>query len=151
MVIQNKIDGSITLDPIWYEDAIPEVSVKFDDDLLFLGPLKETTVVKFSRTEPLGHHRLSVELHNKQDSDTKLEAGLDKAVSIKEIEFFGITSPQFVWEGVYRPIYPLHIKNQPNILKYHNYLGWNGIWSLDFEIPIFTWIHRINNLGWIYT
>lgn len=30
------------------------------------------------------------------------------------------------------------------------YLGWNGLWVLEFELPIFTWIHKLENLGWIY-
>lgn len=31
-----------------------------------------------------------------------------------------------------------------------SYLGWNGMWKFQFEIPIFTWIHKLEGLGWIY-
>jgi hypothetical protein len=31
-----------------------------------------------------------------------------------------------------------------------NYLGWNGEWVLPFEVPVFKWLHDIENLGWIY-
>lgn len=97
-----------------------------------------------------GIHRLSVAFSNKEDSDTDLVNKRDKAVVIKEIEFFGIHSPRFVWAGEYRPIYPPHMQDQPETLKYHNYLGWNGVWYLDFTVPIFTWIHQTEDFGWIY-
>jgi hypothetical protein len=29
-------------------------------------------------------------------------------------------------------------------------MGWNGRWELNFRVPIFTWIHQLENLGWIY-
>lgn len=149
MATQYNIKGSVTLDPIWYENAIPKVSVRLDDLLLFTGELKHTTVVGFDQTTAAGNHRLSVEFHNKQDFDTKVNTGQDKAVVIKSIEFFGITSPRFVWEGWYRPDYPSHMQGEAEILRYHDYLGWNGIWCLDFSVPVFTWIHKTENLGWI--
>ena len=31
-----------------------------------------------------------------------------------------------------------------------DYLGWPGTWTLDFTSPVFTWIHQIQSLGWIY-
>jgi hypothetical protein len=36
------------------------------------------------------------------------------------------------------------------LLKNHTYLSWNGKWTLTFDVPVFTWIHRVQNLGWIY-
>jgi hypothetical protein len=77
------------------------------------------------------------------------------AVIIKDVSFFGIHDPKFAWAGKYQPQYPEPwASNQPNklneVLCPHTYLGWNGIWSLEFEVPVFTWIHRVQNLGWIY-
>jgi hypothetical protein len=97
-----------------------------------------------------GNHRIAILLHNKTDLDTDLTANKDKAIVVKSIEFFGIQSPRFVWQGMYEPIYPAHLKDQPSVLQYSNYLGWNGIWYLDFDAPVFTWIHQIESLGWIY-
>ena len=150
MDTKHNIKGSIILEPVGYADAIPEVLVKLNEDLLFSGELEQTTAIEFDQTLSKGSNRLSVEFYNKKDSDTKVELGLDKAVMIKSIEFFGIKSPRFVWAGNYQPIYPSHMRNQPEILKYHDYLGWNGVWYLDFTTPVFTWIHQTENLGWIY-
>lgn len=149
MDTQNNIVGSIVVEPIWWQDP-PEISITLAQDILFSGPLTESKTVTFGCCLPDSKHRLSVEFHNKKDSDTCLLTGKDKAVIVKQIEFFGIVSPRFVWSGLYRPEYPTHMQNQPETLEYHNYLGWNGIWYLDFTVPIFTWIHKTENLGWIY-
>lgn len=148
--MQNKIKGSISIDPVGYENIWPEVSVMLDHDLLFSGLMETPQLIKFDKIVNSGNHRLSVQFHNKKDSDTDINTGQDNAVKIKSIEFFGITSPNFVWAGRYQPIYPSHIKDEPKILTYHDYLGWNGDWYLDFNTPIFSWIHYIENLGWIY-
>ena len=86
---------------------------------------------------------LDIEHHSKEDRDPST------ALVIEEIKFDSIASPKFVWQGIYRPNYPKHMTGDSE-LKYHNYLGWNGVWSLDFTLPIYTWIHKIEDLGWIY-
>lgn len=77
------------------------------------------------------------------------------AVIVDSISFFGITSPNFVWAGVYTPAYPEpwaseQSVNLPATRAGQNYLGWNGIYQLTFGVPVFTWIHQVQNLGWIY-
>ena len=96
---------------------------------------------------------LTVELLNKTDADTA--NGLDKAVMIESVGFFGISDPKFAWAGEYCPDYPEPWYSQQTIkpeslLKSHTYLGWNGKWTLTFDVPVFTWIHRVQNLGWIH-
>jgi hypothetical protein len=92
---------------------------------------------------------LTVEHFNKSDLDS------DTAVEIVGIEFFGITDPKFVWAGTYRPDYPKLWASQQEAtpareLAGQTYLGWNGVYSLKFDVPVFTWIHQTLNLGWIY-
>jgi hypothetical protein len=77
------------------------------------------------------------------------------AVIIDSVEFFGISDPRFVWAGVYWPEYPEPWLSQQNpspqaALTNHNYLGWNGVWRLNFDVPVFTWIHKTLGMGWIY-
>jgi len=101
---------------------------------------------------------LTIELLNKTNSDTVLDKGLDKAVIIESISFFDITDPRFVWAGIYQPQYPepwaTEQQNQGITLAKQitgqTHLSWNGKWSLNFSVPIFTWIHQVQNLGWIY-
>ena len=96
-----------------------------------------------------GSHVLEIEHKNKDESDPYT------ALIIKSITFNDITNPKFVWRGIYTPDYPLTWYNEqlvkpPQELTNHNYLGWNGVWVLEFTAPIFTWIHQVENLGWIY-
>lgn len=86
---------------------------------------------------------LKIEHHGKADKDPIT------AVLVEEIKFNGITDPKFVWSGMYYPTYPKHLTGDAE-LKYHNYLSWNGVWVLDFTLPIYTWIHKTLDLGWIY-
>jgi hypothetical protein len=77
------------------------------------------------------------------------------AVIIDKIEFFGISDPKFVWMGTYTPDYPepWYSQQQPPPqpqLTNVTYMGWNGAWRLDFDIPVFSWIHQVQNLGWIH-
>ena len=72
--------------------------------------------------------------------------------------FFGYDGNMPGGYGKYMPIYPNPWAGEQlaqgivldPILRYHNYLSWNGTWSLDFTVPIFTWIHTIEDLGWVY-
>jgi hypothetical protein len=98
---------------------------------------------------------LTVELLNKTDVDTVPDKGLDKAVIIESVSFFDIADDRFVWAGEYCPEYPEPWYSEQTVqpaplLKSHTYLSWNGKWTLTFDLPVFTWIHRVQNLGWIY-
>jgi hypothetical protein len=92
---------------------------------------------------------LTVEMFDKKDQE---------AVIIERVDFFGIADPKFAWAGVYEPDYAepwaTEQRSQGVVLKPqlspHTYLGWNGKWTLTFSVPVFTWMHRTQNLGWIY-
>ena len=76
------------------------------------------------------------------------------AVEIESVTVEGITVDRFKWAGIYTPNYPEPwASTQTNLqptLQSATYLGWNGRWELPFSVPIFTWIHQTENLGWIY-
>lgn len=113
--------------------------------------LSEPTWYKFSAVGVKNQVvSLEVEHYGKSDADTDPNTGKDLAIIVDQIKVNDISSQRFVWEGIYRPKYPNHLKDQPAELKYSNYLGWNGTWSLAVIMPAFTWIHQIENLGWIY-
>lgn len=92
---------------------------------------------------------LEIDFVNKPALDQQM------AVIIDQVEFFGITDPRFAWAGVFYPRYPepwFSEQNPPpmSCLPQQTYLGWNGRWRLEFSVPVFTWIHRTLNLGWLY-
>ena len=92
---------------------------------------------------------IEVEFANKPGNDVEL------AVIVDKVEFFGISNPKFVWAGVYTPDYPEpwyseQIEKPPVHLSQQSYMGWNGTWRLEFSVPVFTWMHRTLDFGWIY-
>ena len=95
---------------------------------------------------------LEIQMVNKAPTDQHT------AIIIDKIEFFGIHDPKFVWQGQYIPEYPEPWATEQKAdgvvldseLSNVTYLGWNGTWRLRFGIPVFTWIHEIQNLGWIH-
>jgi hypothetical protein len=145
----------LTLKPVYHEGP-PLVTVKFNGVDQFHGLLTSTTEFKIDTALPAGEYVLDVEFHNKTDADTV--DGKDKAVIIEQISLNTISSQKFVWEGTYKPVYPkLWAKEQASrgiilepVLRHYTYLGWNGVWTLKFTVPVFSWIHHVENLGWVY-
>lgn len=146
---------ALTLKPVWHQDP-PRVRIGINNNLTEIC-LRDSTTINFD-FESNCNCELSVEFLNKQNSDCVPALGLDKAVIIESVDFFGITDPKFVWAGVYQPNYPeswITEQQEQNVileshLRSHNYLGWNGKWTLTFTVPVFTWIHQVQDLGWIY-
>lgn len=95
-----------------------------------------------------GPHTFYIDFRNKTNDTPEM------AVEIDSVTFEGITVDRFKWAGVYTPDYPEPwASTQTNLqptLPSATYLGWNGRWELPFTTPIFTWIHQIEHLGWIY-
>ena len=152
MIIDYPVKLSIRLKPIWHNDP-PVINIGINNDVQqIILQDNQTFYYEFTANNT---STLTVELLNKTDADTCPDKGLDKAVIIESISFFDITDDQFIWQGVYKPDYPepwyseQAIKPEP-LLKNHTYLSWNGKWTLIFDLPVFTWIHRVQNLGWIY-
>ena len=149
------VKSSVTLRPIWHQDP-PRIRIGINDDLTEIVLTESTTInFEFTATKDC---QLLVELLNKTDSDCIPDLNLDKAVVVESVDFFGIADPRFAWAGIYEPVYPepwaqeqhdqgVALKRQ---LCPHTYLSWNGKWTLTFSVPVFTWIHKIQNLGWLY-
>ena len=146
---------SVTLRPVWHQEP-PKIRIGIDNNQSEMVLTKLTTVDFEFETD--NECRLVVEFLNKTDQDCIPDQNLDKVVVIESVDFFGITDPRFVWAGIYEPVYPepwaTEQHDQGVVLKQqlcpHNYLSWNGKWTLTFGVPVFTWIHRLQNLGWIY-
>ena len=149
------LQARLTLEPVMWQEA-PLIKVGLDEKVVYDGFLDTITQYVFDDMLSMGDHRIWINFLNKKDSDT--QSGKDKAVKVSELSFFSITSPRFVWQGTYEPIYPQgwidqlkaqDLTPQPR-LHHHDYLSWNGTWFLEFSMPIFTWIHNVEYLGWIY-
>ena len=143
MATQHLVKLSGTLRPVDH----PNIRVGVNGDLLTVA-LDKTQTMDFEFTSDKDC-QLTVELVDKKDQE---------AVVVESVSFFGLQDPRFAWAGVYEPQYPEPWATQQHDqgvnlkqhLSPHTYLGWPGKWTLTFDVPVFTWIHRVQNLGWIY-
>lgn len=136
---------AVTISPVLGTTA-PEIRISVPGKLV-QHELWETKRIELEFDEPQGW--LAVAFGNKPAQD------LYMAVTIDRVEFFGISDPKFAWAGVYTPQYPEPWFSQqpsppPATLSSQTYMGWNGVWRLDFTVPVFTWMHKTLNLGWLY-
>ena len=128
------------------------IRLTLDDTRIFEGKLASARVFDIARDLSVGLHSLTLEYTEKTNRD------VDQAIEIDYIDFERITADRFVWAGEYTPNYPEPWASEQRALGIElserrsnvKFLGWNGVWRLDFETPIFSWIHRIENLGWVY-
>ena len=147
-----QVNLSVLIKPIWFNGP-PTIKIGLNgitEDIT----LDKETWFNYNYTSKATTDVLQIEFYGKTDADTDMVNNKDTAIIIEEVKFNGIASPRFAWAGVYTPNYPLHyIKDNPTVadtLTPCTYLGWNGIWTLEFTVPVFTWIHKVEGLGWIY-
>lgn len=146
------VDIKIQLTPVFHQDP-PQGRLRVNSQVIDFVLTESTTFeLKVNATDS---GSIILEFLNKTDADCDPAQGLDKAIKIDWISFFDISDPRFVWDGVYTPVYPEPWYSQcvptPGLqIKNASYLGWNGTWQLDFTVPVFTWIHRIQSHGWLY-
>jgi hypothetical protein len=116
-----------------------------DADLI----ITDSEIIKFNQDLTLGPQQFMIELFNKTDADP------GQALEIVSVSFEGFTLDRFRWNSRYYPVYPEPWASEqteplPEYQSSATYLGWNGRWILYFDVPVFTWIHKLENLGWIY-
>jgi len=149
MDMKFDLECKINLKPIYWR-TIPAISYGVDDKNFGTILLKEKQTIYFNCPLDKGFHKLWIKFSNKNYEDSKLDQNLDMAVEIESVNFEGMTFDRFKWAGEYHPDYPEDYPDKISVIKSATYLGWNGVWELSFTTPIFTWIHQLENLGWLY-
>jgi hypothetical protein len=139
MAIKNY---SVGIDILLKSVGQPKCRITLDDQKTELVVNSNAWVKLFYQGN--GTARLSIEHYGKAELDPTT------ALIIDQIKFNGISGTKFIYQGIYYPSYPSHLRDKNSILPHQNYLSWNGIWYLDFTLPIYTWIHKVEDLGWIY-
>jgi hypothetical protein len=151
MAIEHKFWCEIQLESA-NDISAQNVTVRLNDEIYYQGDVSSSTVVYIEKLLPPGQHDLTIYFQGKSELD------LHQALKITGVQLNGILDQQFVWQAEYTPCYPEPWRSQqiqsgielPQTMKNTDYLGWNGVWNLRFESPVFTWIHRIKDFGWIY-
>lgn len=146
-----QVDIDLEITPVWKHLA-PQIRIILNDRVDWAGSILDTKSFQFSHLLPAGVHALKIELHDKSNVDPI------QGIRISNLVMGKISSSKIIWQGKYRPRYPEPWAGQQRAqgielleeLGNTDYLGWNGTWHLDFTVPVFTWIHQVENLGWIY-
>ncbi len=146
-----KTEISFDLQPE-YKDQSPRAKIRLGSETIWHGALPEVKTFHIARYLDPGQHSLDIELYDKPPTDGY------QTLRIVNLSFGRIRSARAVWQGIYRPVYPEPWASQQrangvqlqSALSNIDHLGWNGVWTLSFAVPIFTWIHGVENLGWIY-
>ena len=137
---------SIRLKP--HGQTHPDISYGVDE-LTNTLTITQPVTLKFDVNLTEGNHKFCMQFLNKTN-DTP-----DMAVEIESATFEGMTYDRFKWASRYYPIYPEPWASEQQHLEQMipsaTYLGWNGYYEIPFTVPIFTWIHQTENLGWIYS
>ena len=123
---------AVLLEPI----DTPMVKVVCYNQDRTLRLLNQPSWVNFEFEKEQGPARLSVELFDKHPHDPTT------AVIVKQIQLNDIEHLQNTYQGMY---YPTDMEPRRD-----TYLAWNGTWILDFTVPVYTWMHKTQALGWIY-
>jgi hypothetical protein len=143
------IEFDICLKPLWWKTQ-PEVTYGINDLTINTIQIQNYTTLRLAYPLAPGEHKLWVTFNNKDYNESLLDQGLDMAVEIDSVGIEGITVDRFKWAANYYPDYPADYPDKQKVIKSATYLGWNGRWELPFTTPIYTWIHQLENLGWLY-
>jgi hypothetical protein len=129
---KHEVRISVLLEPI----GSPMIRVSCGGNTKTMRSFNSQSWIDFKFEQEDGPARLSVELFDKLPHDSTT------AVIVKQIKLNDIEHLQNTYQGMY---YPHNMES-----KRDTYLAWNGVWTLDFTVPVYTWMHKTQGLGWIY-
>jgi len=154
MTTKFHVDIEVELIPTYHQDP-PQISYGIDGIILNRQDWDQAGILKFEYDLTTGPHVIFVNFENKRNDDTIVELGLDKYLTVGNISINGICLPKFNWVATYFPSYPEPWYSQQTpqpgpVITCPTHLGWNGRWQLQFDAPVFSWIHQIENMGWVW-
>ena len=149
-----QTDIEIDVVPTYHQDA-PRIAYGNDNTIINHVTLSQPCTLRFAFDLTPGTHSVFVDLLNKTDADCVPDQGLDKYITIGAVRINGIHLPRFNWLATYEPVFPEPWHSQQNprpnpVQAGETHLGWNGRWQLKFDAPVFSWIHQLENMGWVW-
>lgn len=142
----------IILEPS-YLDIAPHIVCGIDKKIFLQNTIEHSKDIIIEDSLIGGEHRFFLKLTNKDHSVEKKEK--DMHIKIKHVGFQDIED-NFHYFSRYRPEYPSewlkqqkHMGREWNDTILSDHIGWNGTYYIDFETPVYRWIHRKLNLGWL--
>ncbi len=146
-----KLSFKITLDCEYHPDfqkIPPTYIIKINNDTVGSGEVTKETVVAFEYECP-EHSKLIIKMLGKSKYDVVLgDDGLpikDKLLKITKIEIDDINIEKIVrTQSQYTPDDQWYLEQNrskfPLPITGIDKLGWNGVWSLKFTTPLYSWL-----------
>ena len=134
-----------------YNSNQPIINWRLDSANWQTVKIKDKFEICICQKLSIGVHKIEIEYNNKTDDD------LLSAVIIEKILVENISTVS-VSQGTYYPEFPEPWASEQRAIgvdlfetyKTSTHLGWNGRWEFVFDVPTFSWIHKVENLGDIY-
>ena len=135
-------------------NTVARVLIKVDNDTICDIEISRPQSIRIEKLLFTGDHRLEIYFYNKnsKESGSKDE---EMSILIKHIRFQHIDK-DFHFLSSYFPEYPPGFvadqKKQGKVWSesiLSNHLGWNGKYVVEFQTPVYQWLHEKLNLGWL--
>jgi hypothetical protein len=143
------VNIKIELHPLIVKTA-PEIFISSEDlTVEYINLKKPMTIEREIECSTEGKHIFTIGFLNKNYDECSVNS--DMAVIINSVKFQNLEH-DFKIFSKYVPTYPEDWRasgRDCTEVIHSNYLGWNGTWSLEFETPIYRWIHHRLDLGWL--
>jgi len=131
----NTINVEIALSAI-VDNGVPHAKVICNNIILFDSTLQNSVKLNI-KLHVLDLVNLSVTMSNKVYNSALETAVLIDSISIDGIEVI----PKFSYCSTYDNDHKQDI--------FTHYLGYNGTWSLNMDLPFYQWLHRQTAQGWL--
>ena len=134
-------------------NTVPKVLIKIDNEMICDKEILGEESIHIEKKISIGDHRLEIHFYNKNLKESGYSN--EMAILIKHIRFQHIKK-DFHFLSKYSPEYPHEFitgqqkqgKEWPESIL-SNHLGWNGKYIINFQTPIYRWLHKNLNLGWL--
>lgn len=134
-----NIDLEIHLSSQGWDTRYPETCVCVNNVEIFSGTITDSTVINWNGNINSGKNKISIELKNKQYTDTVVDEHgnivNDVLLNIDKIAIDSIDIEGRIWSADYI----VDRGNGKETLDRFVCLGWNGTWELVVESPTFIW------------
>ena len=143
---QESLDFSVTVSGTYWNKK-PQFSIWLDNNVIIQTEISSEAeqTHKFTHTVDQGEHILSINLENKNDSDTIIvneKVSKDMLLNIINITIDDIPLGELMWRESSFVLATPHEYQGKEITQLDNCvnLGWNGCYTLKFSSPYYLWL-----------
>jgi len=92
-------------------------------------------------TIPADGNKHRIQLETQLENTLMLKHNSDQSVEIESIEMFSLGKEKLRYFGTF---------NDATGQSYQSHvIAAGGNWTLDYKYPVFSWLHKVLNFGWL--